>query len=63
MAQTITTAQMRCPNSGVIDTGHGYRYLTERECWRLQGFADADYEAALAANQTRPGCMNGVLYR
>lgn len=63
MAQTITTAQMRCPNSGVIDTGHGYRYLTERECWRLQGFADMDYEAALVANPTRPGCMNGVLYR
>ena len=63
MAQTITTSQMRCPNSGVIDTGHGYRYLTERECWRLQGFADADYEAALSANPTRPGCMNGVLYR
>lgn len=63
MAQTITTAQMRCPNSGVIDTGHGYRYLTERECWRLQGFTDADYDAALAANPTRTGCMNGVLYR
>lgn len=63
MAQTITTAQMRCPNSGVIDTGHGYRYLTERECWRLQGFADTDYDAALAVNPTRPGCMNGVLYR
>ena len=63
-AQTITTSQMRCPNAGVIDTGEGhYRYLTERECWRLQGFADADYEAALKVNPTRPGCMNGVLYR
>ena len=62
-AQTITTSQMRCPNSGVIDTGHGYRYLTELECWRLQGFTDADYDAALAANPPRPGCMNGVLYR
>ena len=63
-AQTITTSQMRCPNAGILDTGKGhYRYLTERECWRLQGFTDADYEAALAANPTRPGCMNGVLYR
>ena len=63
-AQTITTSQMRCPNAGILDTGKGhYRYLTERECWRLQGFPDADYEAALAANPTRPGCMNGVLYR
>lgn len=63
-AQTITTSQMRCPNAGILDTGKGhYRYLTERECWRLQGFTDADYEAALAVNPTRPGCMNGVLYR
>lgn len=32
---TITTKQMRCPNSGVVDIGNGkYRYLTERECWR-----------------------------
>lgn len=63
MAQTITTAQMRCPNSGVIDTGHGYRYLTERECWRLQGFSDTDYEAAAQVNPSKPGCMNGILYR
>lgn len=63
-AQTITTSQMRCPNAGILDTGKGrYRYLTERECWRLQGFTDADYEAALAVNPTRPHCMNGVLYR
>ena len=63
-AQTITTSQMRCPNAGILDTGKGhYRYLTERECWRLQGFTDADYDAALAANPTRPGCMNGILYR
>lgn len=33
---TITTRQVRCPNSGVIDLGNGqYRYLTELECWRL----------------------------
>lgn len=35
-AYTITCKQMRCPNSGVISLGNGkYRYLTERECWRL----------------------------
>ena len=35
---TITTKQNRNPNSGVVDLGNGkYRYLTERECWRLQG--------------------------
>ncbi|KFI66094.1 DNA cytosine methyltransferase [Bifidobacterium cuniculi] len=62
-AHTVTTAQMRCPNAGVVPVEDGYRYLTERECWRLQGFTDADYEAALAANPGRPGCMNGALYK
>ena len=61
--QTITTAQMRCPNAGVIKTADGYRYLTERECWRLQGFDDADYEAARAANSGKPGYMNSALYK
>ena len=33
---TITTKQVRYPNSGVIDKGEGkYRYLTEKECFRL----------------------------
>lgn len=40
---TITTKQVRCPNSGVIDRGNGkYRYLTERECFRLMGFDGKD---------------------
>lgn len=61
---TITTRQVRCPNSGVIDIGNGrYRYLTEKECWRLQGFRDCDYDAALKANPSRKGCMNNTLYR
>lgn len=61
---TITTRQSRCPNSGVIDLGHGtYRYLTELECWRLQGFDDADYYAALAVNPTKKGKLNATLYR
>lgn len=63
VAQTVTTAQMRCPNAGVIDTGSGYRYLTERECWRLQGFTDQDFDAALQANPSRPNRMNGILYK
>ncbi|HHL2038289.1 DNA cytosine methyltransferase [Clostridium perfringens] len=61
---TITTKQMRCPNSGVIDLGDGqYRYLTERECWRLQGYSDEDFEAALNAHPGRKGKLNGILYK
>lgn len=63
-AYTITTKQMRCPNSGIIDLGNGeYRYLTEQECWRLQGFDDADYMNALKANPGRKGKLNGTLYK
>ena len=40
---TITTRQDRCPNAGVIDKGAGkYRYLTEKECFRLMGFDSED---------------------
>ncbi len=61
---TITTKQMRCPNAGVIDLGDGrFRYLTERECWRLQGFTDEDFEAALRVNPGALGKMNGTLYK
>ena len=61
---TITTKQMRCPNSGVVDLGNGkYRYLTERECWRLQGYSDADFEAALKVHPGKPGKLNGALYK
>ncbi|MBY6973066.1 UNVERIFIED_ORG: DNA (cytosine-5-)-methyltransferase [Clostridium botulinum] len=61
---TITTKQMRCPNSGVIDLGDGrYRYLTERECWRLQGYSDADFEAALKVHPGKEGKLNGALYK
>lgn len=51
--KTITTKQLRCPNSGVIDLGNGlFRLLTELECWRLQGYSDEDYYAAAAVNGT-----------
>lgn len=61
---TITCKQMRSPNSGVIDLGNGkYRYLTERECWRLQGYKDSDFEAALKVNPGTPNKLNGALYK
>lgn len=60
-AFTITTRQDRTP-AQVIDCGNGrYRYLTELECWRLQGYTDKDFEAAKAA-QTKKGRYYTALY-
>lgn len=51
---TITERQDRAPNSGVIDLKNGfYRYLTELECWRLQGYSDDDFYAAAKVNTRR----------
>ena len=61
-AKTITTRQDRTP-AQVIDLGNGeYRYLTERECWRLQGYTDEDYEAAAEVQQRR-GRYTMALYK
>lgn len=61
-AYTVTTRQDRTP-AQVVELNDGrYRYLTERECWRLQGFDDEDFNAALAAHPTR-GRMNYTLYK
>ena len=61
-AYTITTRQDRTP-AQVIDCGNGrYRYLTERECWRLQGYTDEDYERAEAV-QKRSGRYRMALYK
>lgn len=62
-AYTITTKQMRVPNSGVVRLkDNQFRYLTERECWRLMGFDDEDFQAALKEHPSKEGCMNGTLY-
>ena len=61
---TITTKQMRCPNAGVIELSDGrYRYLTERECWRLMGFDDADFEAAAKEQNLNNRYLNSALYK
>lgn len=62
-AYTITTKQMRVPNSGVIKVNvDKWRYLTERECWRLMGFDDEDFNAALKEHPSRGNYLNGTLY-
>lgn len=61
-AYTITTRQDRTP-AQVIDRGNGrYRYLTELECWRLQGYTDADFKAVAAAHK-RVGRYTMPLYK
>lgn len=50
---TITERQDRCP-AQVIYTGNGqYRYLTDKECWLLQGYLQDDYNNAAKVNTKR----------
>lgn len=61
---TITTKQMRLPNAGLIKLENNqYRYLTEKECWRLMGYTDLDFELAKKQTISKKGCMNGILYK
>lgn len=51
---TITERPDRAPGCGCLPIGNGkYRYLTERECWRLQGYSDEDFDAAATVNSRR----------
>lgn len=60
---TITERQDRCPNAGIIRLNKPqYRYLTERECWRLFGFDDEDFELMLKEFPTKNGKRNATLY-
>ena len=62
-AYTISTKQVRVPNSGLVDIGNGkYRYLTERECVRLMGFDDEDFDKIRAIYPKRPGKTSSILY-
>lgn len=61
---TISTKQMRVPNSGIIDIGNGrYRYLTERECLRLMGFDDNDIDKLEEVHPRRKNCTSSKLYK
>ncbi|SHJ64786.1 DNA (cytosine-5)-methyltransferase 1 [Clostridium amylolyticum] len=60
---TITERQDRCPNAGIIRLNKPqYRYLTERECWRLLGFDDEDYDLMVKEFPTKEGKRNATLY-
>ncbi|HEO5142125.1 TPA: DNA (cytosine-5-)-methyltransferase [Streptococcus agalactiae] len=61
---TISTKQMRVPNSGIIDIGNGkYRYLTERECLRFMGFDDSDIDKLEEVHPRRKNCTSSKLYK
>ena len=61
---TISTKQMRVPNSGIIDIGNGqYRYLTERECLRLMSFDDSDIDKLEEVHPRRKNCTSSKLYK
>ena len=63
-AYTISTKQVRVLNSGLVDIGNGkYRYLTERECLRLMGFDDEDFDKIIAIYPKRPGKTSSILYK
>ncbi|MDE5054881.1 DNA (cytosine-5-)-methyltransferase [Niallia taxi] len=61
---TITERQDRCPNAGIIRAENEaiYRYLTEREVWRLMGFDDNDFDLMLKQFPTKEGRRNATLY-
>ncbi|MCM3169436.1 DNA cytosine methyltransferase [Peribacillus frigoritolerans] len=61
---TISTRQDRCPNAGIIRMKNSqYRYLTERECWRLMGFEDSDFEEVLKEYPTKSNKRNSTIYK
>lgn len=61
---TIMTKQVRLPNSGLIDLKNGYyRFLTERECFRLMGFDDEDFEKILKVVKIDKNKLSSNLYK
>lgn len=61
---TISTKQVRVPNAGIVDLGNGkYRYLTERECFRLMGFSDDDFSKLSEVYQEKENKTSSILYK
>ncbi len=61
---TIGRSQVRVPNAGIIKVSKNrYRYLTERECFRLMGFKDKDFNKLQRIHPVRrKGCKSSILY-
>lgn len=38
-------------------------FLTELECWRLQGYSDEDFYNAASVHPGKEGKLNGALYK
>lgn len=49
---TITTRQVRSPNSGFVRDKKGLRYLTPKECLRFMGFNDDDINYDLLLSES-----------
>lgn len=63
-AYTISTKQVRVPNSGILEVKKNvYRYLTERECFRLMGFSDEDFNKVSILYPRRKNCTSSILYK
>lgn len=62
-AYAITCRQDRSPAQVVKIEDNNYRFLTEKECWRLQGFSDEDFIAAKSVNPSREGYKSSILYK
>ncbi|KEZ23218.1 DNA cytosine methyltransferase [Ureaplasma diversum] len=61
---TITTKQQRAPNAGIIKLDDGlYRYLTEKECFRLMGFSDDDFNKLRIIYPDKENTTNLILYQ
>ena len=50
---TITERQDRCPAQVIALENGLYRYLTDKECWLLQGYSEEDYLNAAKVNSKR----------
>lgn len=61
---TISTKQSRVPNAGFIPVGKAaFRYLTERECFRLMGFSDQDFDKLRTLYPEKSKRKSSILYQ
>lgn len=61
---TICTRPMSIPNAGFLRLSDGrHRVLTERECFRLMGFSDGDFDKLLEAFPEKETKMSSILYK